>query len=110
MNVVCDFQMPGDGYRAGDGAASSDTSTPADCRASGDGGVGTDMHVVADLNEIVQLYAVFDDCILKGSTVDRCIRSNLHVVCDSHATKLRDLYPGSLVIGDSEPVRAYDHP
>ena len=109
MNVVRDFQMPGYGYGARNRATASYSGAPANCRTRSDGGVGTNVHVVANLNQVVQLDSILDDRVLQSTTVNRRVRAYLHIVTDPYATELGNLYPDSVVIGDAESVGTNDH-
>ena len=108
MDVIRDLQMAGDRYGALDRATPSDTGASSDRGAGRNGGMGADVHVVADLDEVVQLHAILDDGVLEGSTIDRRIRANLHIVTDPHSTELGDLHPDPVVVGDAESVGADD--
>ena len=70
-------------------------------------GVLANLHVVANLNEVVQLHALADDCRVGLGAVDTCVCTNLHVVLDYNVTQLGNLVKRAIGLGqESEAVSA----
>ncbi len=61
-----------------------------DANASHDQAIPSDVHVVRDLDNVVDLRAAADDGVVERSAIDAAARSDLHVVLDDAATDLRD--------------------
>src|SRR5262249_854274 len=70
----------------------------------GDYGVFPYLHVMRDLDEIVELHSSSNDCRFEGAAVDACIRSDLNVVFDDHATNLWKLYVRRSITHEPESV------
>src|SRR2546423_691060 len=51
----------------------------------------SDLHVVTDLDEVIDLCSLADDGFAEGSPIDRCSRANFDVVFDLDNPDLRDL-------------------
>ena len=64
------------------------------------------MHVVPDLNQVVEAHAVADYRVVKGAAVDYGVGADLHVISDAERTELRNLAPASALVGRlAEAVR-----
>ena len=77
---------------------------PAMPDAAGDGGMRADDAVVADLNLIVELGALFDDRVVHRTAIDGGVRADLDIVGDDDPADLGDLDPASLILGEPEAV------
>src|ERR1019366_1037579 len=102
--IVGDGQMTRHADHAADHAAPAHRGAARDSSAAGDGGVLTDGRVVADLDQIIQLDALFAHGIRDGSPIDGGVRTDLHIVADTHAADLRHLHPGAPIGGKAEAV------
>src|SRR5262249_4937337 len=86
----------------------------AEPRAARDADLGhenrmlTHLHVVPDLDEIIDFRAATDDGVAERRAVDGAVRADLHVVLDDDASRLRDLAVPCAVEGEAEPVGADD--
>src|SRR5262249_48446135 len=75
----------------------------------------THLHVVPDLDEIVDFRAAADDRVAERRAVDGAVRADLHVVLDDDASGLWNLAMPCAVEGEAEPVgadaraRMHDH-
>jgi hypothetical protein len=65
-------------------------------------------HVVADLDQVVELDAVLDHGVVERAAVDAGVGADLDVVADAHRAELLDLDPAPLVGREAEAVGA-DH-
>ena len=61
-----------------------------------------DAHVVADLNLVVELDAIFQNGIVQGTPIDRRVGADFHIVADSHRAELRDFDPLLAILGKTE--------
>ena len=60
---------------------------------------------VGDLHEIVDLYAIFDDCVFDRAAIDRGVAADGNVLADTHAAKLGNgMQATSAVRRKSEPI------
>ena len=57
--------------------------------AAGHGGVRADVHVVSDLDLVVELDAVADHRVLDRAAIDGGVRADLDIIADAHAADLR---------------------
>src|SRR5262249_55039355 len=85
-------------------------SVVSDLDAAGNSGLGddeamaTDRAIVADLDQIIDLGALADDCIATRAAVDRRVGADLDGVLDDHAPRLRDLDRFALARKKAESV------
>ncbi len=68
------------------------------------------LHVVPDLNEVVELHTVFNHRVLQSSTIDARVGADFHIVTNAHGPQLFDLDPSPLVGSKAKTVCADDHP
>src|SRR5205809_927730 len=110
-----DRHVVGDRQMADDARGTADGAVPADARAACDGytpghrGMGTDVHVVADLDLVVELDAVLDHRVVERAAVDRGVGADLDVVTYHGAPGLRNLDPASGIRRHAETVGADHH-
>lgn len=71
-----------------DAVANIDRPGYADLRR--DRAIAPDMHTVSDLHLVVQARTGADNRITQGSTIDGRVGTDLDVILDDHAAKLRD--------------------
>src|SRR6188768_2149226 len=89
-------------------AASSDIHAAGDARASSDGSVLPYIHVVGNLDKVVEFYATPDNRIVYRSAIYRRIRANFHIVADHYSAYLRNFYPASVIYCNTESIRTDD--
>src|SRR5262245_2810742 len=70
--------------------------------------MGSDRHVVSDLNQIVDLGALLDDCFAQCGSINRDVRTKLDVVLDRDSAKLWNFVVPPLILYIAETV-ASDH-
>ena len=70
--------------------------------------MGSDRHVMGDLDQIVDLGALLDDCLAECGSIDRDIRPELDVILDRDSAELGNFVMPSLVLHIAESV-ASDH-
>jgi hypothetical protein len=87
----------------------ADHGAPCHADAARHGRVLADAHVVADLNQVVELHAVLDDRVLQRTAVDASVGADLDVVADVHRPELLDLDPRAVVRCQTEAVGADHH-
>lgn len=108
MNVICHLEMP-----ENDGTAAN-RAVPAYPCASGypdtasKGAVSAYVHVVSNLDLVVQLDAILDDSIVKRTPVYSCVCADLDIITNQNPTGLRNLQPLAIFHGHAETVCAYD--
>src|SRR2546425_5743212 len=101
-DVIGDADLPGQDH------------TPLEPGRAGNSDLGhddamlADLHVVADLDEIVDLGAAPDHRLPQHRTIDGRVGADLHVVLDHHRSQLGDLAVAVAVPGITEPLVAHD--
>lgn len=110
MHIIGNGKMPCDAHGPGNLTAAPYPHAARDTGAGRNGGVRAYMHVVSDLNQVVELYAVINNRVIDGAPVDGGIGAYLHVVTNEHATDLRHFYPYPFLMRDTEAIRADDNP
>lgn len=106
MNIIGNIQMAGNPGTAAYGTAPPYLRATGNTDATGDGGMGANADIVANLNLVIQLYAVFEHRIFNRAAVDRGIRTDLDIIPNTDSTELRHLDPYAVVVGQSESVTA----
>ena len=96
VHAVGQRQMAEHDGAAADGAMRADDRAAGDADATRHGRMPADAHVVADLDQVVELDAVLDHRVVERAAVDAGVGADLHVVADAHGTELLDLDPGAL--------------
>ena len=61
---------------------------PATPDTAGHGRVGADVHVVANLDQVVQLDAVFNHGVVQRTAIDAGVGSDLDIVADAHGARV----------------------
>ena len=82
-------------------AMGADACTASHPHATRHGGVGADANVVADLDEVVELDAVFDDGVFQRATVHTGVGPDLDIVADV-SRAIDDLIESSGVLGNAD--------
>ena len=96
-----------------DGGAADDTVF-ANGNRSGEGCSACDrrsrtyVYVMRHLTQIVDNDIAFDHGIVYSSAIDAGTGTNFHKITDDYATGLRDLDPGTAIIGIAEAVGSYN--
>src|SRR6266446_1329835 len=86
----------------------AERARPGQSRLRGNHGVRANLAVVADVDEIVQLHALRDACIIERAAVDRGVRADFDVVANFHDSGLRKFEVLSVTRSVPKTVRA-DH-
>src|SRR5690606_11584727 len=107
-NVITDIDMTHHADTASDGAMLADGCDACNPDAGGFGRVLTDLHVMGDLDLVVELDPVSDPRVRQRTPVERGVDADFHVIADGHATDLGDLAPHALLVGKAEAFAA-DH-
>jgi hypothetical protein len=71
----------------------------------------TDLHVVGDLDLVVELDPITDPGVGQCAAVDGSIDADFHVITNGDAANLGDLAPDALLVGEAEalaPITAPD--
>ncbi len=82
----------------------ADNRTASHADATSHRSMRTYMTIVAYLDLIIELDAVFNHGISQGATIDGRIRANFYIVADFDSAGLRDLDPNSTFIGKAETI------
>src|SRR4051795_10578725 len=65
---------------------------------------GTKVHVVPDLNQIIEHGAAANDRVRTSAAIDRGVRTDLHVVFDDHSAELRNPHKTGRIHGKTETI------
>ena len=85
---------------ATDSGAAGDTDAGRHCR------VITDLHVMCDLNLIIELDPVADQGIGQGAAVDGGIGADFDIITNTHSANLGNFLPVASLIGKAKPLGA----
>ena len=104
MHPVCQTQVSQHHRPTTYGAMGSDSGTPSHANAARQRGMATNSNVVADLDEVIELYAVFDHRVVQRTSIYAGIGANLDVVTDPDCAQLLYFFPSPLRGCKPEPV------
>ena len=88
---VFDFTVIRYAHLPGDYAPIADRATAGNACLCGDDGVFADLHVMRDLDKIVDFHSVSNPRDFERTPVDRRIRADLYILADLKAPDLREL-------------------
>src|SRR3954451_4893944 len=71
---------------------------------------GAKVHVVSDLNQIIEHGAAANDRIRTSTAIDRGVRTDLHVVFDDHSAELRNPHETGRIHGKTETILPATYP
>src|SRR5262249_16773867 len=100
LAMIGDSDLPTDDNSAPDNAG---TRNPGLCS---DHGVRANLHVVSDMDQVIQFYAFGDACVFERTAINCRVCANLDVVANLHDSSLRKLPILPFPEGVSEAVRA----
>src|SRR3954453_22496199 len=69
-----------------------------------DNAAGTKVHVVPDLNQIIEHGAAANDRVRTSTAIDRGVRTDLHVVLEDHSAELRNPHETGRIHGKTETI------
>src|SRR5690348_373058 len=107
-NPVGQLEMAEHARIAADLAVAADPGTAGHGGASGHCGVRAHVHVVGDLDLVVQPHVFFQHGVVQRAAVNRGVGADLAVIADAYPTQLGQLDPVVGVEGQAEAVRT-DH-
>ena len=73
------------------------------------GGVPANVDVVANLNQVVELDAIFNDGVLQSTSVDAGIGTNFNIIANGNSAQLFNFFPSTLVQRKPKTISADDH-
>ena len=109
MDAVGNREMSADQRATAHGAIGTDGGAACHGHTAGNRGIAPNAHVVANLNQVVELDAVFDDRIAQCATVNTGVGPDFNVVANPDGTQLLNFFPAITVFGKTEAIRAYHH-
>ena len=110
MHMLCQGQMAQHHGASAHGAMRTDSSTACNPHATRHGGVAAHMHVVPNLNQVVEFDTLFNDCVFQCPSVNAGVGANFNIVADTNRTQLLDFFPLPLVLRKAKTIRANDRP
>ena len=90
-------------------AMRSYAGTASHAHASGKRRVSSNVHVMANLDQVIELDAVFNHSVCQRTTVYAGVGANLDIVTDANGTKLLYFFPTSLMRRKSKTVGSNNH-
>src|SRR5690606_36306360 len=106
--VVRDLQMTDDPDLPAEHAVLHDLGGTRDHICRSDVRVLADLHVVRDMDQVVEFHAFAQDGAAERSAIDRTVRADLHIILDHHVADLRDLLAATRSRGETDTIAA-DH-
>ena len=104
VHTVCQTQVTQNNGTATHGAVSTNARAACHTHTASHGSVFTNVHVVADLNEVVELDTVFNDRVLQCTPVNAGVGTDLDIITNAHSTQLLDLDPLPLMGGEAKTI------
>jgi len=107
LGLVPDRKVARHPRLGGHGDVPSQLCRPCDAGQGNDQTILPNFHVVGNLNQIIQLGTVTNECVAQCPTVNRGIGTNLHIIANLHTPQLRYFNPDPIIIGQTKTVTAY---
>ncbi len=108
FNVVRNGEMSRYSDCAPNTAAAPDAHAASNPGACGNSSMRSYVHVVGNLDEVVELHTILDDSIVNGPPVYRRIGANLYIVTYYYPAHLGHFDPTSILNRYAESIRADD--
>ena len=114
MYPLCQRDMPHDIGGTANGTACSHRGAACNARACSHGHVAPQMHIVGNLDQVVEFDTVFNHGVVQRTAVDTGVGTNFHIVADAHTAQLLNLDPLPLIlcktkaIGSNDSARMHD--
>ena len=93
MNTIGQTQVTGNSGSPAYGAVRAYTGAASDSHEGSHGRMSPHMHVMSNLDQVVELDAVLDHGIAQRATVHAGVGTDFNVVTNSNGTELLDLFP-----------------
>lgn len=100
MHIIRDFDVS-------DNADLASKGTRVYCRRYNNRIILANVHVVRNMDEVVELYVAFDHHVAGRAAINRGARADLHIITDHHPSQLRGILPTHIITRITEPVTAY---
>ena len=84
MNPINQPQVPQNTRAATDGAIGADDGTASHTGTTSHGRITPDSHVMPNLDQVIELHAIFNDRVLQSPPVNAGIGANFDVIADAH--------------------------
>ena len=109
LHAVADRDVVGDADLPGEEAVAAHARGPGNAGLGRRDGVLADLHVVADLDQVVELHAAADDRRVGFGAVDAGVGADFDVVLDDDVAQLGDLVESAFGIGHESESVGTDH-
>jgi hypothetical protein len=90
-------------------AMGTDSGTSGNTNTSSHGRVGTNVHVVTNLNQVVEFDAIANDGVFQCAAINAGIGTNFNIVTNPNGTELFNFFPLTLVQSKSKTICTNDH-
>ncbi len=109
LDAITDLEMSGETALAGDGNEISQLSGTGNADLRNEQTMLPDLHVVADLDQVIDLGPLPDHGLAESGAIDRRSGADFHIVLDPDNADLRDLMVLPLVKREPVAIGADDH-
>ncbi len=107
-DLIADHEVIGQSCLSPDHDVMAHASAAGDSDLRDDDRMGADRDVMGDLDQVVDLGALLDDCLAQCGAIDRHIRAQFNIVFDRDPAKLGNLVVPSLILHIAETVASDD--
>ena len=90
-------------------AVGTNDSAASHACTAGHGGVCSDMHVVSNLNQVVELDTIFKHSVIECTPVNTAVGTNFYVIANADSPQLLNLDPCTLVRRKAESIGSNDN-
>ena len=114
MNALGHTEVTKNASGPADGAVRADAGAASDAHQRRHGRMRSHMHVVRDLNQVIELDAILDHRVAQSTSVDAGVGTDFHVITDANRTELLDFFPSptrrskAKTIGSNHHARVQD--
>jgi hypothetical protein len=107
-HLITDYEMISEASLTADHDISADSRASSDAHLCDKDAMLSDSDIVGNLDQVIDFGPLFDQGMAEGSTVDRHIRTEFHIVLNDHVAELGDLMVSALMLNITEPVSSND--
>tara|TARA_B000000460_G_scaffold248396_1_gene225842 strand:+ start:923 stop:1336 length:414 start_codon:yes stop_codon:yes gene_type:complete len=104
VDIIGNRNIISDASRTCQSATSTNNHAAGNSDTPSNRGVITNLTVVSNLHQIVDHHTITHSRILNTASIDRGVRTDLHIITNSQRSKLRDTDPLAFIFGVSKPV------
>ena len=107
MNMISQGQVTQNHRTTAHCAMRTNAGTAGNPHTPRHGRVRSDVDVVSNLNQVVELHAIFDDRVFKRTPIDARVGANFNIITYADGTKLFNFLPPTLVQCKAKAIGAH---